>query len=153
MRVRSASLRHSNGASSANPCRPGIGKRLAHEGGSRSPVPFALAIADSAPAEFEAIMAGQRLKFWGWGYEGEGATDAERAAIKRFYGGMFGLGAFPDDMPRIEDYALTKPRLKPPKSLAGICASDPHTRLVHALGKSFPDAVRVFDRKIPHAPD
>lgn len=98
-------------------------------------------------------MAERRLKFWGWGYEGEGATDAERALIKRFYAGMFGLEAFPDDLPRAEDYTLPKPRLKPPKSLAAICASDPHTRLVHALGKSFPDAVRVFDRKIPHAPD
>lgn len=98
-------------------------------------------------------MAERRLKFWGWGYEGEGATDAERAAIKRFYGGMFGLEAFPDDVPRAEDYALPKPRLAPPKSFAAICASDPHTRLVHALGKSFPDAVRVFDRKIPHVPD
>ncbi len=98
-------------------------------------------------------MAERRLKFWGWGYEGEGATDAERAAIKRFYGGMFALDAFPGDMPRVEDYALPKPRVKPPKSLAAICASDSHTRLVHALGKSFPDAVRVFDRKIPHVPD
>ncbi len=98
-------------------------------------------------------MAERRLKFWGWGYEGEGASDAERAALRRFYGGMFGLNAFPGDVPRVEDYALPKPRLKPPKSLAAICASDPHTRLVHALGKSFPDAVRVFDRKIRHVPD
>ncbi len=98
-------------------------------------------------------MAERRLKFWGWGYEGEGATAGEREAIKRFYGGMFALDAFPDDVPRAGDYALAKPRVKPPKSLAAICADDAHTRLVHALGKSFPDAVRVFDRKIPHAPD
>src|SRR6185503_10282099 len=98
-------------------------------------------------------MAERRLKFWGWGYEGEGASEAEHAQVKRFYGGMFGLDAFPTDVPRVEDYALPKPRVKPPKSLAAICADDAHTRLVHALGKSFPDAVRVFDRKIPHAPD
>jgi alkyldihydroxyacetonephosphate synthase len=98
-------------------------------------------------------MAERRLKFWGWGYEGEGAGDGERAALRRFYGATFGLDAFPDDVPRVEDYALPKPRIKPPKSLAPICASDPHTRLAHALGKSFPDAVRVFDRKIPHPPD
>jgi alkyldihydroxyacetonephosphate synthase len=98
-------------------------------------------------------MAERRLKFWGWGYEGEGATAPERAAIKRFYGGLFALEAFPDDVPRAADYALPKPRLKPPKRLAAICADDPETRLVHALGKSFPDAVRIFDRKIPHAPD
>jgi alkyldihydroxyacetonephosphate synthase len=98
-------------------------------------------------------MAERRLKFWGWGYEGEGATDAERAALRRLYGGMFGLEAFPGDVPRVEDYALPKPRVRPPRSLAAICAADPHTRLAHALGKSFPDAVRVFDRKIPHVPD
>jgi len=98
-------------------------------------------------------MDGKQLKFWGWGYEGEGATAEERAAVKRFYGRMFVLEAFPDDVPRVEDYALPKPRLKPPKSLAAICASDPRTRLVHALGKSFPDAVRVFDRKIANPPD
>src|SRR5581483_5078553 len=99
------------------------------------------------------VMGEKRLKFWGWGYEGEGATGEERAALKRFYGDLFALEAFPDDVPRVEDYALAKPRLKPPKSLAALCAGDAHTRLAHALGKSFPDAVRVFDRKIKHAPD
>ena len=56
-------------------------------------------------------MAERRLKFWGWGYEGEGATAAERAAIKRFYGGLFALENFPDDVPRVEDYALAQPRV------------------------------------------
>lgn len=98
-------------------------------------------------------MAERRLKFWGWGYEGEGTSPAERAAVKRFYGALFKLETFPDDVPRVEDYALPKPRLKPPRSLAAICATDPHTRLVHALGKSFPDAVRVFDRRIANPPD
>src|SRR6185369_3701986 len=120
---------------------------------SPAPVPLFFAVRDSVGAGNEGTMAERRLKFWGWGYEGEGATAGEREAIKRFYGGMFALDAFPDDVPRAGDYALAKPRVKPPKSLAAICADDAHTRLVHALGKSFPDAVRVFDRKIPHAPD
>ena len=99
-------------------------------------------------------MSERRLKFWGWGWEGEGATEAEIAHLKRAYGNALGVDSFPDaDPPSEDEFDLPVPRLSPPDSLADLCASDPHTRLVHALGKSLPDAVRMFDRDVPHVPD
>ncbi|MYF07249.1 MAG: FAD-binding oxidoreductase, partial [Rhodospirillaceae bacterium] len=99
-------------------------------------------------------MTEGRLKFWGWGWEGEGATDAEVAHLKRTYGAALGIDSFPDGPPPREDeFDLPAPRLSPPPALETICARDPHTRLVHAMGKSLPDAVRMFDRQAPHVPD
>ena len=99
-------------------------------------------------------MTEQRLKFWGWGWEGEGATAAEIAHLKRGYGAALGIDSFPDEPPpRAAEFDLPAPRLRPPAALAALCASDAHTRLVHAMGKSLPDAVRMFDRHAPHVPD
>ncbi|MCY4066811.1 MAG: hypothetical protein OXF57_10660, partial [Rhodospirillaceae bacterium] len=99
-------------------------------------------------------MTEGRLKFWGWGWEGEGATEAEVAHLKRTYGAALSIDGFPDDPPpRADEFDLPAPRLSPPAALEAICASDPHTRLVHAMGKSLPDAVRMFDRQAPHLPD
>lgn len=99
-------------------------------------------------------MDQKRLKFWGWGWEGEGATAEEISALKTFYGGLLDMRDFPDAPPPEEaDFDLPAPRLSPPASLAGLCRDDPNTRLVHAMGKSFPDTVRMFDRAVPHLPD
>lgn len=99
-------------------------------------------------------MTGRRLKFWGWGWEGEGATDAEIAHLRRTYGAALGIRDFPDaPPPREDEFDLPAPRLRPPPALEAICAADAHTRLVHAMGKSLPDAVRMFDRRAPHVPD
>ena len=99
-------------------------------------------------------MTEGRLKFWGWGREGEGATQAEISHLQRTYGAALGIGDFPDaPPPRENEFDLPAPRLRPPATLEAICADDPHTRLVHAMGKSLPDAVRMFDRQAPHVPD
>ncbi len=99
-------------------------------------------------------MSERRLKFWGWGYEGESAKPEEIAGIKEFYGALTGQQEFPDTpAPKAEEFELAKPRLAPPDSLSDICRTDTHTRLVHSMGKSLPDAVRMFDRKVPNAPD
>ena len=99
-------------------------------------------------------MSERRLKFWGWGWEGEGATADEIAHLKQGYGAALGIDSCPDAPPPTEDeFDLPAPRLQPPASLAGICRRDAHTRLVHAMGKSLPDTVRMFDRRAPNVPD
>jgi alkyldihydroxyacetonephosphate synthase len=99
-------------------------------------------------------MSEKKLKFWGWGYAGEGATPAERRALADTYGRLLGLAEFPDPAPpAAADFALPKPRIAPPPRLARLFRSDAETRLVHALGKSFPDAVRMADRKLGAVPD
>ncbi len=99
-------------------------------------------------------MSDRRLKFWGWGWEDEGATDEEIAQLKRVYGALFGMDSFPDvPAPSVKEFVLAAPLLSPPASLVAICENDPRTRLVHAMGKSLPDAVRMFDRHAPNVPD
>ena len=101
-----------------------------------------------------AKVSDRRQKFWGWGWEGEGATEDEIAQLKGVYGDMLGISSFPDTpAPSVEDFKLFTPHLSPPAALEPICESNPHTRLVHAMGKSLPDAVRMFDRQVPNIPD
>ena len=96
----------------------------------------------------------RRRKFWGWGYEDEGATEDEKASLAAFYAERFGADKLDDVPPPKEDeYDLPKPRIKPPATLEPICASDTHERLVHAYGKSFADAARLLARDVPHPPD
>ncbi len=96
----------------------------------------------------------RRLKFYGWGYEGEGFTDAERDQLMSFVAGRLGVGpratAAP---PRESEIALKASRLRPPASLAGIMTAEPHERLLHTYGKSFPETVRALARDFASAPD
>ena len=96
----------------------------------------------------------RRRKFWGWGYEGEGATEDEKASLAAFYAERFGADRLDDvPPPREDEFDLPKPRIKPPATLEPICTSDTHERLVHAYGKSFADAARLLARDVPHPPD
>jgi alkyldihydroxyacetonephosphate synthase len=96
----------------------------------------------------------RRLKFWGWGYADEAVGEAEKRSLAAFYAARFGVDGFDEvPPPRADEIALPAPRLTPPAALAPLCRSDQHDRLVHALGQSFPDSVRLFARQVPHAPD
>lgn len=99
-------------------------------------------------------MAARKLKFWGWGYDDERVTEPEKQMLQAFYAARFGVDGFEETPPPEEsDFDLPAPRLAPPAALAKICRTDGYDRLVHAMGKSFPDAVRMFARTVPHAPD
>jgi alkyldihydroxyacetonephosphate synthase len=95
-----------------------------------------------------------RLKFYGWGREGEGMTpDEERTALAR-YAALFGQADFVSNpVPRPEDITLSAPRVSPPASLAGICSADHYERLAHTYGKSYPDTVKGMLRDFANAPD
>ncbi len=96
----------------------------------------------------------RRLNFWGWGYDDERVTEAERRRLGAFYAERFGVAEFESVAPpEADEIALPKPRLAPPAGLADICTSDHNARLLHALGRSYPDSVRMFARDVPHAPD
>ena len=99
-------------------------------------------------------MSERRRKFWGWGLEGDGLSEAEARAVAVYFAARFKvdeLEATP--APRAEEIELRPPRVQAPNSLAGICSDDPHERLIHAYGKSFPDSVRAFERRFPEPPD
>jgi alkyldihydroxyacetonephosphate synthase len=99
-------------------------------------------------------MAERRVKFCGWGYEGDGLTADEEALVLGRYAERFGVEGFERiPAPSPEKVTLHAPRVEPPAKLAGICTSEHYDRLVHTYGKSFPDYIRIYDHDFTNAPD
>jgi alkyldihydroxyacetonephosphate synthase len=98
-------------------------------------------------------MAGRR-KFYGWGTEDQVVGEEEAVFLARLFGQKFGATLKPPQAaPEVKDFSLRAPRVEPKGAIARLCTSDPHERLVHAYGKSFPDYVRMFQRHVPAPPD
>jgi alkyldihydroxyacetonephosphate synthase len=94
-----------------------------------------------------------RRKFWGWGFEGDGPTDAEAQAVRGMTGARFGALADPLPVPRAEEFSLPAPRVQPPDALADRFEASAPERLSHAMGQSYADIARAFLRRIDHSPD
>jgi len=95
-----------------------------------------------------------RLKHFGWGREGEGASAEEEAFARGRAAQRF--GGLPSDEvapPRLEEIKLTAPRLTPPATLAAICSSETYDRAAHTYGKSYPEYVRGLNGDYANAPD
>src|ERR1041384_3384622 len=72
------------------------------------------------------MVSEARLKHFGWGREGEGASAEEESFAKSRAAQRF--GSLPSEEiapPRLEDIKLSAPRLSPPAALAAICSSEP----------------------------
>src|SRR3989440_7372843 len=93
-------------------------------------------------------------KFWGWGHEGEGLSDAEVEELGRAMRARFGVEpravAAP---PTMDSLTLPESHLRPPPALEPLCSQDPRERAVHTLGKSYEDLVRGIRGDYRHAPD
>ncbi|HYC21894.1 MAG TPA: FAD-linked oxidase C-terminal domain-containing protein [Candidatus Bathyarchaeia archaeon] len=101
-----------------------------------------------------APQAARRRKFWGWGYEGEGPGPEQRARIAELLRARFAVELpEPLEPPRIEQIALSPPRIAPPAALAGFCSTATADRAAHAYGKSFRDVVRALRRDYGNPPD
>ena len=94
-----------------------------------------------------------RLKFYGWGNEGEGLSDGERGHLFRFAAEHLGAEPRASAPPQASDIALKPPRVSAPAALAGVLTHEPYERLVHTYGKSYPETVRAFHRDFANAPD
>jgi alkyldihydroxyacetonephosphate synthase len=95
-----------------------------------------------------------RLKHFGWGREGEGATAEEEAFARQRAAQRF--GGLPSEEvapPRLADIKLAPPRLTPPAALAAICSTAAYDRTAHTYGKSYPDYVRGLLGDYANAPD
>ncbi|HZD24819.1 MAG TPA: FAD-binding oxidoreductase, partial [Alphaproteobacteria bacterium] len=80
-------------------------------------------------------MAERRVKFCGWGYEGEGLTPDEEKLVLGRYAERFGLEGFERvATPKPEEVALHTPRLELPERLTEICSTEHYDRLVHTYG-------------------
>src|SRR5271165_7017496 len=95
----------------------------------------------------------RRLKFYGWGVENTGLSDAERAHLCGFVADKLGVEPRLAPPPQQADIALRAPRVAPPAALASVLTSEPYERLLHTYGKSYPETVRAFARDFMSAPD
>jgi alkyldihydroxyacetonephosphate synthase len=99
-------------------------------------------------------MTSPKLKFWGWGREGEGpdavATRKIAAALARRFG-MDGIEVIAP--PRIEEIDLRVPRFERPESLHAMLTDDASERARHTHGRSYRDLVRAFRRDFSEPPD
>jgi alkyldihydroxyacetonephosphate synthase len=93
------------------------------------------------------------LKYWGWGFEGDGLDAAQTKALLDTFAG-YGIRPADDGaFPALDRIALAKPRIAPPASLARICTFDRYERALHAFGQSQPDSIRIYGGDFAHAPD
>ena len=93
-----------------------------------------------------------RRRFWGWGAEADALLPAEIAAVQGLLARLGVAGTLPAP-PTEADFALAAPRSDPPPSLAASFSGTVHDRLTHSYGKSFADAVRMWNRDVPNPPD
>ncbi|MGA2794585.1 MAG: FAD-binding oxidoreductase [Roseiarcus sp.] len=99
-------------------------------------------------------MSAARLKYYGWGREGEGMSVEERAFVLGRYRQKFGRETFQAaPTPRLEELSLRAPRVTPPFSLAPFCTTERYDRAAHAYGKSYRDYVRAMLGQYDCAPD
>jgi alkyldihydroxyacetonephosphate synthase len=103
-------------------------------------------------AEVATLSRRRRLRFYGWGYADDGLTPEEEARVR---GAARRLGASAVEVPppNKDEFELRPPRVTVPGSLQSMISVTPYDRLVHSLGKSFADIVRMFVRDVRHPPD
>ena len=96
----------------------------------------------------------KRLKYWGWGHEGDGLSTSGRDALLDNLASTYGIeGTGGGRIPALGDIDLRAPRLEPPAGLSAICTQEPYQRVLHSFGQSQPDSIRIFSRDFAHAPD
>ncbi len=101
----------------------------------------------------DTLSRRKTLRFWGWGYEDEDLSTAERDLVRNHAGRYSADGLVETAAPTIDEFDLPAPRATAPASLEPIISTTPYDRLVHAHGKSYPDGVRMLMREVPNAPD
>jgi alkyldihydroxyacetonephosphate synthase len=94
-----------------------------------------------------------RRRFWGWGLESDALAPMEVAIVQGLMARLGLRAAELPSPPRESDFSLPAPRVAPPASLADDFSDSAHDRLVHSYGKSFADAVRMWNRDVPNPPD
>jgi len=94
----------------------------------------------------------RRRSHWGWGYEDQEPSPAQRREIAAAAVGHLGFGA-PDveDPVPLERVRLPAPRVPAPDRPWATDA--PHERATHHYGRGYRDVVRAFRGRFPHPPD
>jgi alkyldihydroxyacetonephosphate synthase len=90
---------------------------------------------------------------WGWGYEDQQPTSAERRAAAAGLAEHLGFGSAVEEPVPLEAVSLPEPRVRVPAALAAVCTQDHGERVRHAHGRSYLDIVRGLRGRFPHPPD
>ncbi len=99
-------------------------------------------------------MGERKVRFCGWGFEGEGLSSAEEKLVLGRYADRFEVAGFERiPHPSPEQVELHKPRIEVPEKLANLCTTGHMDRLLHTYGKSYPDYVRMYAHDFTNAPD
>lgn len=98
-------------------------------------------------------MSTKRLKYWGWGYEGDGLKPDEKERLLSFYAGLFDISPRTWSPPNENEVALRGSRLQAPESLQAFMTDQPYERLLRTYGKSFPESVKIAAGHFHNAPD
>ena len=95
-----------------------------------------------------------RRRVTGWGFEGAQPGADEVAQLAGLLQTQFpGASIAPEPPVDVATVRLPEPRLAVPDTLAACCAIDVPTRCLHALGRSYPDALRAQRGAFEPAPD
>ncbi len=94
------------------------------------------------------------LKYWGWGYAEDGLSTDETKSLLHTFSEGFGIAPSRDGaFPALDAIELPAPKLEAPASVAKLCTSDTHDRVVHSFGQSQPDSIRIYNGDFDHAVD
>ena len=96
---------------------------------------------------------GKTLKYWGWGFEGNGLNDNQTRSLLSAFAGYGIVPTVDGGFPTLDSLSLPPKRLTPPPALTSICTSDKYDRILHAFGQSQADSIRLFMGDVAHAPD
>lgn len=103
---------------------------------------------------YAAGVTSRKLKFWGWGREGEGPDEAATQKIAALLARRFGMEKIEViTPPRIEELELRAPRIERPETLRAMLTDDASERARHSYGRSYRDLVRAFRRDFSAPPD
>jgi alkyldihydroxyacetonephosphate synthase len=98
-------------------------------------------------------MTKPRLKYFGWGREGESITPEEEAFVWTRINERLRVDEGEITPPRLDEIELHPPRVTPPASLNAIASVERYDRAAHTYGKSYPDYVRGLLGDYAAAPD
>ena len=94
----------------------------------------------------------RELCFWGWGYEDEALSSAEKEHLGHM-AGQLGVTGEPLADPKLEEFDLPAPRIAARDKIKDLLSATPYDRITHGYGKSFADLVRMQMRHMPRPPD
>src|ERR1700741_3766372 len=101
----------------------------------------------------ETWMTEPRMKYFGWGREGQGLSAEEEAFVLARAETRFDTKLQASaSAPALPEIKLPEPRVKAPASLP-FCTSDHYDRAAHTYGKGYQDLARALTRDYTDAPD